>query len=113
MHRVSELGDIVAQDQSLLFVPQGEDNGLLRGDYLRDRAYEELRPIVSTFQFAPKSQELVMTTQYTQVVSVDLITLVNPNLRLRRILNYQRPAAGYPLGQVQWVGFGVEQKSIA
>jgi hypothetical protein len=51
-----------------------------------------------------------MTTPYTQVVSVDSITLINPNLRVRRILNYQRPAPDRPLDTLRLVGFGVEQK---
>ena len=51
-----------------------------------------------------------MTTHYTRVVSVDSITLINPNLRIRKILNYQRPPEGQPLENVVLVGFGVEQK---
>ncbi|WP_246260006.1 phycobiliprotein lyase [Oxynema aestuarii] len=52
-----------------------------------------------------------MTTHYTRIVSVDSITLVNPSLRLRQIVNYQRPPEGQPLEQVLLVGFGVEQKT--
>jgi hypothetical protein len=52
-----------------------------------------------------------MTTHYQRVVSVDSITLVNPTLRLRRILNYHRPATeDAPLDQIALAGFGVEQK---
>lgn len=51
-----------------------------------------------------------MTTPYTRVVSVDSILLVNPTMRIRRILNYQRPEAGQPLDTLVLVGFGVEQK---
>jgi hypothetical protein len=51
-----------------------------------------------------------MTTTYTHVVSVDTITLLNPRLRLRQILNYRRPPQGQPLQEVLLVGFGVEQK---
>jgi hypothetical protein len=57
------------------------------------------------------TRELLMTTHYTRIVSVDSITLVNPSLRLRQIVNYQRPPEGQPLEQVLLVGFGVEQKT--
>jgi hypothetical protein len=83
---------------------------LVAGDYLRDRAYEESRPIISQFRFNPETRELLMTTTYTRVISVDSITLVNPKLRIRRILNYYRPTAGELMDQVALVGFGVEQK---
>ncbi|MEO1403625.1 MAG: phycobiliprotein lyase, partial [Cyanobacteria bacterium J06635_1] len=42
---VSEKGEKVSQSLNLLFVPQPEDGPILAGDYLRDRAYEEARPI--------------------------------------------------------------------
>ncbi|MDY7013890.1 MAG: phycobiliprotein lyase [Cyanobacteriota bacterium] len=106
----SERGDEVSQELNFLFVPRQESSGTLEGDYLRDRAYEESRPIVSHFHFDPSARELLMTTNYTRVVSVDSITLVNPHLRIRKILNYLRPAEGQELEQVMLVGFGVEQK---
>jgi len=109
-HTVSETGEEVSQELRLLFVPTAQTDGVLTGDYLRDHAYEEARPIVSAFRYDPTSRELLMTTPYTEVVSVDSITLVNPSLRIRRILNYQRPAPGHPLDQVRLAGFGVEQK---
>lgn len=118
---VSESGEEVSQALNMLFVAKDEgkaemppetDFGTLSGDYLRDRAYEESRPIVSQFQFEPSSRELLMTTTYSQVVSVDSITLITPNLRIRRILNYRRPAAGAALSELLLVGFGVEQKAI-
>jgi hypothetical protein len=65
---------------------------------------------VSKFRFHPQSRELLMTTTYTRVVSVDSITLINPNLRIRRILNYRRPLEGEALQEIVLVGFGVEQK---
>lgn len=37
-----------------------------------------------------------MTTNYTRSVSVDSITLINPDLRIRKIINYQRPQEGEP-----------------
>jgi hypothetical protein len=62
----------------------------------------------SRTEFTIKTKELLMTTNYTRLVSVDSITLVNPNLRIRKIINYQRPAEEQPLEQVTLVGFGVE-----
>jgi CpeS-like protein len=107
---VSEKGDRVNQALNMLFVPQGSEGVVVKGDYLRDRAYEESRPIVSQFRFDAEKRELLMTTNYTHVVSVDSITMVNPNLRIRKILNYRRPESGEDLQEVVLVGFGVEQK---
>ncbi|NEP17120.1 MAG: phycobiliprotein lyase [Leptolyngbya sp. SIO4C1] len=107
---VSEKGEKVSQTLNLLFVPKQEDGPLLAGDYLRDRAYEEARPIVSSFKFDSRTHELLMTTNYTRVVSVDSITLINPETRIRKILNYLRPPADQPLEKLGLVGFGVEQK---
>jgi hypothetical protein len=109
-HTISEKGEEVSQNLNLLFVVTGQENGFLTGDYLRDRAYEEDRPIISAFRFDPSTRELLMTTNYTRTVSVDSITLINPDLRIRKILNYQRPEAGEPLQEVRLVGFGVEKK---
>lgn len=108
---VSETGETVSQSLNMLFVPKVEESAILTGDYLRDRAYEESRPIISQFRFNAEICELLMTTTYTRVISVDSITLVNPQLRIRRILNYRRPAAGEPMNEVVLVGFGVEQKA--
>jgi len=108
---ISEKGEQVSQQLNLLFVPTSSQGSIVEGDYLRDRAYEEARPIISDFRFDSKTRELLMTTNYTRVVSVDSITLINPNLRIRKILNYQRPIDGKPLEQVVLVGFGVEQKA--
>ncbi|MDX2271218.1 MAG: phycobiliprotein lyase [Cyanobacteriota bacterium] len=107
---VSEFGDEVAQELNMLFLPQREVEGSLEGDYLRDRAYQEDRPIVAHFRFEPEGLRLLMTTTYTQMVAVDSITLINPRLRIRQILTYQRPQSGQPLQEVILVGFGVEQK---
>lgn len=111
-YTISEHGEEKKQNLNLMFVPKSEANNLLEGDYLRDRAYEEDRPIVSHFSFDPKTRELLMTTNYTRVVSVDSITLINPTLRLRRILNYAKPNAGQPLENVLLAGFGVEKKVL-
>ena len=107
---VSETGDKKAYGLNFLFVPEGDENGLPIGSYLRDRAYEESKPMVAKFNFNPSTNELSLTTTYTRVVSVDSITLVNPKLRVRKILNYHRPADGEPLTQIALAGFGIEQK---
>jgi hypothetical protein len=109
-YTISEKGEEVSQQLNLLFVPKQENDAFLEGDYLRDRAYEEAKPIISHFRFNSQTRELLMTTNYTRTVSVDSITLINPTLRLRKIVNYQRPLEGHPLEQVSLVGFGVEQK---
>jgi CpeS-like protein len=109
---VSEKGEEVSQDLNMLFVPDQEDAPVLEGAYLRDRAYEEDRPMVAHFRFDPHIQELVMTTTYTEVVAVDSITLINPNTRIRKILTYRRPNAGQSLENLVLVGFGVEQKIL-
>jgi hypothetical protein len=112
---VSEKDDRVAMSLNMLFVhkPQVDPDSsteILVGDYLRDRAYEEAKPMVAQFTFDPDLRELKMTTTYTNVVSVDTITLINPTLRIRKIINYLRPADGQPLRDVALVGFGVEKK---
>lgn len=111
-HTVSEKGEEVSQQLNLLFVPVSSDSPILEGDYLRDRAYEEARPIISHFRFDTTTRELLMTTNYTRVVAVDSITLINPTLRIRKIVNYQRPPEGHPLDNPVLVGFGVERKAV-
>ena len=111
-YTISETGEEKKRSLNLMFVPKSEDDAILEGDYLRDRAYEEERPIVSHFSFDSATRELLMTTNYTRVVSVDSITLTNPTLRIRKILNYAKPAIGQPLQNVLLVGFGVEKKII-
>lgn len=112
-YTISEKGEEVSQQINLLFVPTTDPNSpILEGDYLRDRAYEEAKPMVAHFRFNSDTRELLMTTHYTRVVSVDSITLVNPTLRLRKIVNYHRPPVGQPLEKVALVGFGVEIKNI-
>ncbi|MEM6613854.1 MAG: phycobiliprotein lyase [Cyanobacteria bacterium P01_C01_bin.72] len=111
-YTISEKGEEKKQNLNLMFVPKSEANMLLEGDYLRDRAYEEDRPIISHFSFDSQTRELLMTTNYTRVVSVDSITLTNPTLRIRRILNYAKPETGKPLQNVILAGFGVEQKVL-
>lgn len=109
-YTISEKGEEKRQTLNLMFVPKIENDLILEGDYLRDRAYEEERPIIAHFRFNSQNKELLMTTNYTRVVSVDSITLTNPSLRIRRILNYEKPIDGQPLKNVLLAGFGVEQK---
>jgi len=109
-YTISDKGEEVSQALNLMFVPKLEENGRLYGDYLRDRAYEESRPIIARFQFDNLHQELLMTTDYTEVISVVSITLINPSLRIRKIINYQRPEKGMPLLHPRLIGFGVELK---
>jgi CpeS-like protein len=109
---ISDKGEQVSQKLNMLFVPSSETDGILEGKYLRDRAYTEERPIIADFRFDPSKNELLMTTNYTRVVAVDSITMINPNLRIRRIITYNRPPAGEPLKDVTLVGFGVEQKDV-
>ena len=111
-YTISEKGEEVRQNLNLMFVPKTEAGAVLEGDYLRDRAYEEARPIISHFRFDSTTRELLMTTNYTRVVSVDSITLTNPTLRIRKILNYEKPPQGQPLQNVLLVGFGVEKKVL-
>ncbi len=107
---VSEHGEKAAHSLNALFVKQSKQtDGSAIGDYSRDRAYEEARPIVAQFRFNPHSRELLTTTTYTRVVAVDSITLVTSALRIRKIVNYPRPGEGEPLTDVVLVGFGVEQ----
>ncbi len=108
---VSERGERVQMDLNILFVPGQSEADSIEGDYLRDRAYEESRPMASRFHYDPHRAELRMTTRYTRIVSVDSITLVSPNLRLRQIQNFRRPQFDHlPLQELELVGFGVEQK---
>lgn len=111
-YTINDKGEEVRQNLNLMFIPTSESGNFLEGDYLRDRAYEEDRPIISHFCFNSTTKELLMTTNYTRVVSVDSITMINPQLRIRKILNYQRPSEGQPLEKVLLAGFGVEQKGL-
>ena len=111
-YTINDKGEEVQQNLNLMFVPTSGSGNLLEGDYLRDRAYEEARPIISHFRFNSVTKELLMTTNYTRVVSVDSITMANPNLRIRKILNYLRPPEKQPLDKIILAGFGIEQKEL-
>ena len=115
-HTISEAGVTKDQSLNLAFVPNDatlNSDTILEGAYLRDKAYEEERPIISDFRFDARTRELLMTTRYTRIISVDSITLINPQMRIRRIFNYIRPPEGKPLDKLALVGFGVEQKRSA
>ena len=109
-YTISDKGEEVTQNLNLLFVPQQQEAGGLTGDYLRDRAYEEAKPIISQFRFVNAENQLLMRTNYTRTVSLDSIRLLHDDVRLRQILNYQRPPEGHPLDKLTLVGFGLEQK---
>ncbi|WP_019503446.1 phycobiliprotein lyase [Pleurocapsa sp. PCC 7319] len=111
-YTINDRGEEVINNLNLMCIPTTDSGNLLEGDYLRDFAYEEARPIIAHFCFNALTKELLMTTNYTRVVSVDSITMSNPHLRIRRILNYQRPPEGQPLENILLVGFGVEQKKL-
>ena len=118
-HTISETGEIVEQTMNLVFVPnatsrnradQSTDSSFIEGDYLRDRAYEEQRPVIAHFRFDSFTREMLMTTRYAEIISIDSITLLTPKMRLRRIVNYPRPLEGQSLGEPELVGLGIEKK---
>jgi len=104
----SDQGVEVAMALNILFIPTTQVGSLTEGLYLRDRAYEEDRPIASHFRYDPDQGEMLMTTPYARVVSVDSIRFLNPNFRLRQIINYRRNSD--PLTEPLLVGFGIEQR---
>jgi hypothetical protein len=80
----------VTQNLNILFIVTETLDNLLKGDYLRDRAYKEAKPIVSRFDFNPETKELLMKTNYSQVVSVDSILNVNQRTPVK-FLNIKIP----------------------
>lgn len=103
--------ELVISSTNLAFVPHSfHENGFIRGDYFRDLGYEERAPIKAQFVFDAAKSQLVMTTYYSQVVSVDSIALINSSTRLRQIVNYQRPRHGTSLSEIELVGFGLETR---
>lgn len=86
----------------------------IRGFYLRDEGYSEAGAIAGRFTYQPARQTLEMTTYYKRSVAVDQMRIVTPELRLRTIITYQRPAnIEEPPSIIDLVGFGVEQKQPA
>jgi len=112
-HTISEKGEVVDRAVNFVLVPidmPKKEEGIVEGDYLRDRSYEDERSIVTDFRFDSRTRELLTTSRYGQVVSVDSITLLTPTMRARRIVNYKRPSEGEPLTEIDLLGLGIENK---
>lgn len=80
------------------------------GFYLRDEGYSEAGAIAGRFTYQPTRQTLEMTTFYSRSVAVDQMRFVAPDLRMRTIVTYQRPAADEVPTVIDLMGFGVERK---
>lgn len=125
----SETGEEVSMQLNALFVPDtylatapvespllplaaevaaAED--VIQGFYLRDEGYSEAGAIAGRFTYQPTRQTLEMTTYYRRSVAVDQMRFVAPDLRLRTIVTYQRPAQGERPSIIDLIGFGVEHK---
>lgn len=107
------MDELVRASTNLAFVPDSvHEGGLIRGAYYRDVGYEESNPVTASFVFDAGKMELIMTTFYTRIVSVDTISLVADDVRLRKIVNYKRrfEGTGTEVDEVLLVGFGVERK---
>ncbi|GAB0490812.1 hypothetical protein MMPV_002050 [Pyropia vietnamensis] len=112
---------LVQNSTNLVFVPTAVDPATraVSGKYYRDMGYEEAGAVGADFEFRPTEGgggELLMTTWYSRVVSVDSILLVGGRdvgwTRVRKILNYVRGGRaegdgvrGLPVGLA---GFGIE-----
>lgn len=94
-------------------VPAAPDEEVIQGFYLRDRGYSEAGAIAGRFTYQATRQTLEMTTYYKQSVAVDQMRFITPQLRLRTIITYQRPADDSLPSVVELVGFGVERKDSA
>jgi|GEM_PF-208718 hypothetical protein len=92
-------------------VPLNPSGEVIQGFYLRDQGYYQPGAIAGRFTYQPTRQTLEMTTYYKNSVAVDQMRFINPNLRLRTIVTYQRPEDDQiPASVVSLVGFGVEHK---
>lgn len=132
---VSERGEQVSMSLSALFVPDAQvlssrlDLGTLpipvaaqvdgppagdivQGYYLRDEGYSEAGAIAGRFTYQPTRRILEMTTFYKRSVAVDQMRLIAPDVRLRTIVTYQRPADATPPTVITLVGFGVERRHL-
>ncbi len=89
-------------------IPATEE--VIKGFYLRDEGYSESGAITGRFTYLPSRQTLEMTTYYSQSVAVDQMRLMSPQLRLRTIVTYQRPAPGVVPAVISLVGFGMERR---
>jgi hypothetical protein len=83
---------------------------VVQGYYLRDKGYSEAGAIAGRFTYQPTRQTLEMTTFYNRSVAVDQMRFVAPDLRMRTIVTYQRPADGSIPTVIDLIGFGVERK---
>lgn len=104
-----------AETDVVFLCQQVSPRGVLSGVYLRSQGYEDKDPAAATFTFTSGMDvgvgQLNMVTRYSQVVSVDQITLMDDDTRLRRIVNYKRPQTSEePLKEIQLLGFGVEKR---
>jgi hypothetical protein len=128
----SETGEEVAMSLKALFLPNTyvvsksleitamplpgaaqvpDDPGeIIQGLYLRDQGYSEAGAIAGRFTYQPTRQTLEMTTYYRRSVAVDQMRFVDPNLRLRTIVTYQRSSDGSLPSVIDLIGFGVERK---
>ncbi len=129
----SETGEEVSMDLKALFVPDAlvlssdtaaqfppspvasqitdtESGDIIRGFYLRDQGYSEAGAIAGRFSYQSIRQALEMTTYYRRSVAVDQMRIISPSLRLRTIVNYQRPETDVPPSVIDLIGFGVERK---
>lgn len=86
------------------------DREVVQGYYLRDKGYSEAGAIAGRFTHQPTRQTLEMTTFYNRSVAVDQMRSVAPDLRVRTIVTYQRPADGSIPTVVDLINFGVERK---
>lgn len=94
-------------------VPTQAEHEIIRGFYLRDEGYSETGVAVGRFTYQVSRQTLEMITYYRRSVAVDQMRMVAPDLRLRTIITYQRPAAGEVPTIIDLAGFGVEQRQSA
>jgi hypothetical protein len=130
----SETGEEVSMSLKALFVPNTyvvsktpeitimpfpgaaqvpNDSGeIVQGLYLRDQGYSEAGAIAGRFTYQPTRQTLEMTTYYRRSVAVDQMRFVEPNLRLRTIVTYERPSDDSLPSVINLVGFGVERKYL-
>lgn len=128
----SETGEEVSMQLNALFVPDTyvlfktpdynalpfppaaqvptADTEMIQGYYLRDQGYSESGAIAGRFTYQPTRQTLEMTTYYNRSVAVDQMRFVEPDLRMRTIVTYQRPADGSLPSVINLIGFGVERK---
>lgn len=129
----SETGETVSMSLMALFIPDAyvleakevvpplpvaaqvatPDEEVIQGFYLRNQGYSEAGAIAGRFTYQPTRQALEMTTYYRRSVAVDQMRMVAPDLRLRTIITYQRPASGEAPSVIDLIGFGVEHKQSA